>query len=155
MGTIDNVMIVLAMIERNNYLGKATVLTFADVEKCFDKIWLDDGLKELWKSGMKVRDCIALKQMNKVARATIETPLGPTKEVILENTVKQGTVNGPPICGATMDTINVGGYNVISHYGPGLQINIGAFVDDLENAGKSSTANYTIKIAHLWKREGN
>ena len=124
MGTIDNVMIVLAIIERNKYLGKVIVLTFADVEKFFDKIWLDDGLKELWKSGMKVRDCIALKRMNEIAKATIETPLGPTDEVILENTVKQGTVNGPPICGATVDTINIDGYDVVSHYGPNLQMGL-------------------------------
>ena len=149
LSTIDNTMIVLAIIERNNYLGKATVITFADVEKCFDKIWLDDGLKDLWKSGMDVRDCIALKKMNETAKATVETPLGPTKEITLENTVRQGTVEGPRICAATMDTINMGGYKVVCHYGPGLEIGIGAYVDDLESAGSSGTANNTIKNCGL------
>ena len=149
LGTIDNVMIVLAIIERNTYLGKATMLTFADIEKCFDKIWLDDGLKELWKCGMDVRDVISLKRMNESAKATVETPLGRTREITLKNTVKQGTVNGPPICGASVDTINNGGYNVVTHYGPDLQIQIGAYVDDLESAGSSSTANHTIKNCAL------
>ena len=142
-------MIVLAIIERNIYLGKATMLTFADIEKCFDKIWLDDGLKELWKRGMNVCDVISLKRINERAKATIETPLGRTREITLKNTVKQGTVNGPPICGASVDTINCGGYNVVTHYGPDLQIQIGAYVDDLESAGSSSTANHTIKNCAL------
>ncbi len=147
--TIDLTMIVLAIIERNKYLGKATMITFADVEKCFDKIWLEDGLKDLWKSGMTPRDCMALKKMNEVAKATIETPLGPTKEITLSNTVRQGTVNGPSICAATIDTINVGGYNVVTHYGPTLEINIGAYVDDLESAGSSGVANNTIRNCGL------
>ncbi len=149
LSTIDLTMVVLAVIERNNYLGKATMITFADVEKCFDKIWLDDGLKDLWKSGMNVRDCIALKRMNEVAKATVETPLGPTGEITLTNTVRQGTVNGPVICGATMDTINEGGYNVVGHYGPTLEIGIGAYVDDLESAGSSVVANNTIRNCGL------
>ena len=45
---IDNVMVELAVIERNQYLNKTTYLTVADVQKCFDKLWLEDGIKDLW-----------------------------------------------------------------------------------------------------------
>ena len=44
--TIDNIMTVLAVIERNCYYNKMTYITFADVKKCFDRIWLDDGVKD-------------------------------------------------------------------------------------------------------------
>ena len=143
--TVDNVMTLLAIIERNNFLGKTTFVTFADVMKCFDKIWLEDGIKDLWKIGMEPRDCMALKKLNEEAEAIIETPIGKTKP----NTVRQGTVNGPPICAATMDNINDIGYNVITHYGPHLQIKILAYVDDLGSAGSSVTANKTIENCNL------
>ena len=55
-GGIDNTFTLLAVMERNSYLGLSTVLTLADVEKCFDQLWLDDGIKDLWKCGMRARD---------------------------------------------------------------------------------------------------
>ena len=142
--TIDNVMVLLAIIERNKYLNKSTYLTFADAEKCFDKLWLEDGIKDLWNSGMKTRDCVAIKKMNQTAKAIVETPIGKTKEIELKNIVRQGTVSGPPICGATMDCINKIGFNVVTHYGPELQIKILAFVDDLASGGSVETANKTV-----------
>ena len=143
--TIDNFMTVLAIIERNTYMGKATYVTFADVEKCFDKLWLEDGITDLWKSGMKTRDCMAIKKLNEIAAAVVDTPVGRTKEIILKNTVRQGTVNGPAICAVSMDTVNKIGYNVVTQYGPKLEIQIVAYVDDLASAGSCTTADNTIK----------
>ena len=77
-----------------------------DAGKCFDKLWLDEGIIDMWKSGMKARDCILIKRMNEKADVVIETPIGKTKEIQLENIVRQGTVSGPAICGATMDQVN-------------------------------------------------
>ena len=147
--TIDHVMTVLAVIERNKYMNKPTFVTFADIEKCFDKIWLEDGLKDLWKSGMSARDCWALKKLNETAEAIIETPIGNTKKIVLKNTVKQGTVSGPRICAASMDTINSVGYKVITFYGPAVEINTLAYVDDLESAGSCVTANNTIRNCNI------
>ena len=92
---------------------------------------------------MKTMDCIAIKRMNETAKAIIETPIGMTKEILLKDIVRQGTVSGPPICGATMDNINKIGYNVVTHYGPNLEIKILAYVDDLSSAGSIETANKT------------
>ena len=141
---IDNTMIMLAVAERNKYLNKPTFLTFADVKKCFDKLWLEDGVRELWRNGMSTRDCVAVKKMNEVAEAIVATPVGNTEPLKLENTVRQGTVNGPPICAAVMDTINSIGYDTITHYGPYLIIKTLAYVDDLGSGGSVETANKTI-----------
>ena len=91
--TIDNIMVLLAIIERNTYLNKSTYLTFADAEKCFDKLWLEDGIKDLWTSGMKTRDYMAIKRMNETAKAIIETPIGMTEEILLKNLVRQLVVH--------------------------------------------------------------
>ena len=55
---VDNLLVVLSVVERNTYLNKTTYLTFADVQKCFDSLWLDDGIKDLWMCGVDVRDAI-------------------------------------------------------------------------------------------------
>ena len=144
-GSIDYFMTILSIIERNSYMGKVTYVTFADVEKCFDKLWLDDGITDLWKSGMKNRDCMAIKKLNEIAEAVVETPVGKTREITLKNTVRQGTVNGPSICAVSMDTVNKIGYNVVTQYGPKLEIQIAAFMDDLASAGSCITADNTIK----------
>ena len=47
---IDNVLIVTSTIEQNQYLKRNTYLTLTDAEKCFDKLWLLDGIFELWRS---------------------------------------------------------------------------------------------------------
>ena len=151
--TIDNTMVFLAVIERNLYLGKSTVLTFADVEKCFDQMWLDDGIKDLWRSGMRARDCIALKRLNETANVVIETPVGQTSKIKLHNIVKQGTVYGPAICAASMDRINEIGYKTVTHYGPRVQIQTLAYVDDVGSAGNSNTANKTIQNCSLMEEE--
>ena len=147
--TIDNTMVMLAIVERNKYLKKPTFITFADIEKCFDKLWLEDGLKDLWKSGMSARDCWALKCLNETARTVVETPVGKTDEIILKDTVRQGTVSGPRICGASMDNVNKVGHKVVTFYGPDIEIDTQAYVDDLESAGSCFTANNTIKNCNI------
>ena len=127
---IDNVMVTIAIGERNKYLNKNTYLTFTDAEKCFDKLWLEDGINELWRLGTNVRDCIMVKRMNEVARIVVKTPLGPTREFMVERIVKQGTVYGPQICISSMDKINLLGNDVVTFYGPNLPIKATAFVDD-------------------------
>ena len=142
---IDNTMVTLAIGERNRYLNKNTYLTFTDAEKCFDKLWLEDGINELWRLGTNVRDCIMIKRMNEVARIVVKTPLGPTREFMVERIVKQGTVYGPQICIGSMDKINLVGKDVVTFYGPTLPIKAVAFVDDVTGAGGVTTANSVIE----------
>ena len=146
---IDNVMVTLAIGERNRYLNKNTYLTFTDAEKCFDKLWLEDGINELWRLGTNVRDCIMIKKMNEVAKIVIKTPLGSSREFIVDKIVKQGTVYGPQICISSMDKINLLGKDVVTFYGPTLPIKAVAFVDDVTGAGGVTTANSVIENCNI------
>ena len=103
----------------------------------------------MWKCGMNVRDCMLIKKLNEVAEATVETPIGTTKQIRLKDTVRQGTVYGPLICSASMDTINKVGYNIVTHYGPNLQIQALAYVDDVASGGNKSTSNNTIMKCNI------
>ena len=46
----------MAVIEKNKYLGKETIILFADAVKCFEKLWLDDCINDIVKSGMRERE---------------------------------------------------------------------------------------------------
>ena len=41
-GVVDNLFILRGIINHANFLGKELWLTFDDIEKCFDSLWLED-----------------------------------------------------------------------------------------------------------------
>ena len=50
--TKDN-WLIMAIIDENKKLGKDTYMIFADAEKCFDKLWLEDCLNKNEQSWFK------------------------------------------------------------------------------------------------------
>jgi hypothetical protein len=140
----DNLFITYSVIERNKYMGKPTYVFYADAEKCFDKLWLDDAVIELWKKGTNIRDALVIREMNKTAKIIIHTPVGETEEIICESIVKQGTVYGPQLCGVSMGRVNDIGRGIVTMYGPNLVIQSTQFVDDIESAGSPRVTNNTI-----------
>ena len=147
--TIDNILTVLAIMERNTYYGKETYITFADVQKCFDRMWVDDGVKDMWLKGMDSRDCIMVRNMNRSAVAVIDTPVGVTREIKVKHTLKQGTVIGPDVCKISMDSINNRSIPIITAYGPDLDIQGLAFMDDVVSAGSNICAEKTVESCSI------
>ena len=41
-GVVDNLFIIRGVIDHALYLGKELCITFFDIEKCFDSLWLED-----------------------------------------------------------------------------------------------------------------
>ena len=117
-GTIDNVMVLFSTIERNTYLGRETYVTYTDIEKCFDNIWLNDAIVDIWRSGMNVRDAMMVRKMNEKARATVSTPFGETNEFELTSTVKQGGVSSVGLCCSSVGRVNEVGRKIVTLYGP-------------------------------------
>ena len=143
--TIDHTLTVLEIIHRNTYLGKPTYLLFIDMEKCFDKLWLESGILELWRSGMNVVDANTIYEMNKSASITVDSPVGKTGIIIVENTVKQGTIYGPLVCSKEMEKVNTINAKTITYYGPRVEIETMAYVDDLTSAGSHDTVEKVIE----------
>lgn len=141
---IDVVFMITSIIEQNKYLKKNTYLVFTDAEKCFDKLWLDDGIVELWRCGTDIRDSIMIRKLNEKAEVVVRTPVGNTEPFLLHDIVRQGTVYGPQICISSMDKINLVGKDVVTFYGPELPIRAGVFVDDVNGAGEVTTADSAI-----------
>ena len=50
-GVVDNLFILSGIIDHSVYLNKPTFVTFYDIEKCFDSVWLKDCINSLWENG--------------------------------------------------------------------------------------------------------
>ena len=94
-GVVDNLFIIRGIINHAKYLCKELWLTFYDIEKCFDGLWLEDYINSLWNMGVRSDILSLIYLMNKEARMTVKTPVGGTDAILLTNLVKQGTVLGP------------------------------------------------------------
>ena len=58
--TKDNWLALMAIIDNAKRMGEKCVLYFADNEKCFDKLRLEDCLADMQKAGMREREVVML-----------------------------------------------------------------------------------------------
>ena len=134
-GVVDNLFILRGIMNHANYLGKELWLTFYDIEKCFDSLWLEDCINSLWDLGVKDHVLCLIYLMNIKATATIKTPLGDRDPLFLSNFVKQGTVLGPVLNNCSLNKLSTDsiGYNFGS-----VQIKSMKFVDDLADPDRDN-----------------
>ena len=81
-------------------------LFFGDLEKRFDKHWLKDCMIELWRTKIPANEAYLVYLMNKQSKIQIDTPMGMTNIIEVDEIVRQGTVFGPMLCGIVTDKIN-------------------------------------------------
>ena len=105
-GVVDNVLILRGIISHANYLDKELWLTFYDIEKCFDSLWLEDCINSLWDLGVKDDVLCLIYLMNIKVTVTVKTPLGETDPLFLSNFVKQGTVLGPVLNNCSLNKLS-------------------------------------------------
>ena len=128
--TIDSWIILGAQIDEGRRMNKPVYIFFADVVKCFDRLWLRDCLVDLHDCGMREREVAMVYKLNKEARFKVDTPSGVTKEVKVKEIVKQGTVFGPKLCCASTGKINHGLHSCQPLY-PGVTVQAITFMDDI------------------------
>ena len=114
-------------------MGKELWLTFYDIEKCFDSLWLEDRINSLWDLGVKDDFLCLIYLMNIKATVTIKTPLEDTDPLFLSNFVKQGTVLGPVLSNCSLNKLSTDsiGYDFGS-----VQIKSMGFADDLADPNR-------------------
>ena len=62
---VDNLIIINAIIEKQRQDHDNTYIFYADVKKCFDKLWLKDSLMEMERIGCNKNDIKTLDDINK------------------------------------------------------------------------------------------
>ena len=76
-----------------------------DFKQCFDSLWLEDCLNDLYDSGVKDDNLALLYNVNKDVKVAVKTPVGKTTRKSIFNVITQGDVFSPIICSNTVDTI--------------------------------------------------
>ena len=102
-GFVDNLFIFRGMIDHSKYLGKELWITFYDIEKCFDSLWLEDCINCLWRCGVKDDILYLVFQLNKKAMITVRTTFGNTEPFQINNIAKQDTILVPVLSNCSLD----------------------------------------------------
>ena len=76
-----------------------------DLRKCFDGLWLEECINNLYEAGLQDDKLAMIYEGNKTNRVAIKTPGGMTERVTIERIVTQGGVTGPLCCSVQTDDI--------------------------------------------------
>ena len=102
----DNIF-VLNAVTNSIVNGKADAVDVQvfDVEKCFDALWMQECINDLFETGFTNDKLSLLYLENQNAKIAIKTPQGISKRKTIKNVVMQGTVWGSLFCTTTMDKL--------------------------------------------------
>ena len=95
---VDKLSILNSIIDNRRQYKNKTYLFFADVKKCFDKLWLKNCLIELYNLGYSPGTIRSLHEINKTSNIVVDAPVGKTSSITVEEVLKQGTIFGPIMC---------------------------------------------------------
>ena len=73
-------------------------LQFTDIKQCFDSIWLDEAINDLYDSGVISRNLNLLYEGNRSTDMCVENKYGRSDRVRLHKIVMQGSVTGGTLC---------------------------------------------------------
>ena len=76
-----------------------------DYKQCFDTLWLEESLNDLWEAGLNDDKLALIAEANRNVKVAIRTPYGMTERMSMKQIVMQGEIFGPLCCSVTIDTI--------------------------------------------------
>ena len=139
----DNIFVLNAITNSvvNGTAEEVDIQVF-DVEKCFDALWMQECINDLYETGF-VNDKLPLLYLeNQTAKIAIKTAKGMSKRISINNIVMQGTVWGSLFCTTTMDKLGQLVYkneDLLYKYKNQLNIPSLGMVDDVLSVQKCST----------------
>ena len=77
-----------------------------DSRQCFDTLWLQECVNDLYDAGIQDDKLALIYEVNKKNQVAIKTPFGITPRVNINQIVLQGEVLGPLQCSVLVDTIS-------------------------------------------------
>jgi hypothetical protein len=107
----DNIFVMNAVI---NHAIKKKVkgidVQLFDAYKCFDKLWLQECINDIYDAGFQSDKLPLLVKENANAKVAVKVRGGITKRINISNVVMQGTVWGSALCTSTMDKLAKSAY---------------------------------------------
>ena len=103
----DNIFVLGAVVNSVvNGNEEPIQIQVGDIEKCFDKLWLQATTNALYESGLKNDNLNLLYLENKKARVAVKINNRITERIIVKDVELQGSVWGSLKCTSSMDILN-------------------------------------------------
>ena len=139
----DNIFVLNAVTNSIvNGNEKEVDVQLLDVDKCFDALWVQECINDMYESGLKNDNLSILFLENQNAEIAIKTANGTTKRTTVKNVIMQGTVWGSLFCTTSMDKLGKMVYqneNLLYKYKNEVGIPTLGMVDDILSITKCST----------------
>ena len=74
-----------------------------DYKQCFDSLWLEECLNDMYSGGLQDDKLNLLYEANSMVDITVRTPVGKTESGKIEKVVLQGDTFGPMLCSKQVD----------------------------------------------------
>ena len=101
----DNLFVIYASINDAIRNRKDIDIQFYDISKCFDAMWAEETMNDLYDVGVKDDRFALISKMNEKCQVKVKTPVGDTERFELNQIEMQGTVPAPLKCVVQMDTL--------------------------------------------------
>ena len=90
--TVDHLIALKQTIKEIRNKGLTAYIIFLDVQKAYDKAWLDAILYALSKNGIQGKNLRIIKKLNSNLTAKIQTRFGLTRKIKIRDSIRQGGV---------------------------------------------------------------
>ena len=87
-----------------NSKKKCIDILIVDYKQCFDAMWLDECINDLFKAGLQDDHLALIYKANSENQVAVKTPFGKTGREMVEKIVLQGEVFGPLECSVSIDS---------------------------------------------------
>ena len=84
--------------------SKPIDVLISDYRQCFDSLWLEECMNDLFEAGIDDDNLALIYEANKNINVAVQTPNGLTSREYIHNIVLQGDVFGPIECSVLVDT---------------------------------------------------
>ena len=84
--------------------SKPVDIVIVDYKQCFDSLWLDECVNDLFEAGVCDDKLALIYKFNSSNQVAVKSPFGVTKRIMVDKIVLQGEVFGPLQCSVTVDT---------------------------------------------------
>ena len=76
-----------------------------DVEKCFDSLWVEECINDIFEAGLNNDKLVLLYLENQNANIAVKTPRGKSNRTSIKNLIMQGTIWSSFLCTVSMDKL--------------------------------------------------
>ena len=144
----DNIFVINAITNSVAKGGEEAVdIQVYDVETCFDSLWLQECINDVYEAGLQNDKLPLLFLENSNAKVAVKTSKGTSKRINIKNIIMQGSVWGSILCTTSMDKLGKLVYedeNLIYRYKGEVAVPTLCMVDDVLAVQKCSKASLQI-----------